>query len=68
MVSMEAFDHQKKGFSITNFTKANPRFCFSLYYDADNSYLLVNGKKNFKFKNDNENVDFSNSVLSWKYI
>ena len=65
---MEAFDHQKKRFSITNFTKANTRFCFSLHYDADNSYLLVNGKKNFKFKDDNENVNFSNSILSWKYI
>ena len=30
----------------------------SLYYNADNSYLFVNGKEIFKFKADNKNVNF----------
>ena len=29
-----------------------------LNYNADNSYLLANGKKMFKFKADNKNVNF----------
>ena len=57
MVIMEAFDHQKKKFSI-NFTKSNTRFCLSLHYNADSSYLFVNGKEIFKFKADNKNVIF----------
>ena len=55
MVLMEAFDHQKKKFSI-NFTKADTKFCLSLHYNADNSYLFVNEEENFKFKTDNKNV------------
>ena len=27
-----------------NFTKANTKFCLSLHYHADNSYLFLNGK------------------------
>ena len=30
----------------------------SLHYNADNSYLFVNGKEIFKFKTDNKNVNF----------
>ena len=30
----------------------------SLHYDADNSYLFVNGKEILKFKVDNKNVYF----------
>ena len=30
----------------------------SLHYNADNSYLFVNGKEVFKFKADNKNVNF----------
>ena len=37
------FGSPEKTFS-NNFTKANTKFCLSLYYNADNSYLLVNGK------------------------
>ena len=55
MVLMEAFDHQKKKFSI-NFIKADTKFCLSLHYNADNSYLFVNEEENFKFKTDNKNV------------
>ena len=40
-----------------NFSKANTKFCLSLYYNADNSYLLVNGKEIFKFKVDNKSVN-----------
>ena len=29
----------------------------SLDYNADNSYMFVNGKEMFKFKADNKNVD-----------
>ena len=29
-----------------NFTKANTKFCFCLRYNADNSYLFVNEKRN----------------------
>ena len=47
----------EKKFSI-NFTKANTKFCLSLHYNADNSYLFVNGKKIFKFKADNKSVNF----------
>ena len=37
----------------TNFTVANKRFCLSLHYNGDSSYLFVNGKEiiNFKVKN-----------------
>ena len=30
----------------------------SLHYNANNSYLFVNGKEIFKFKADNKNVNF----------
>ena len=53
----EALDHQEKKFSI-NFTKANTKFCLSLHYNGDNSYLFVNGKEIFKFKAGNKNVNF----------
>ena len=33
----------EKKFSI-NFGKARTKFCLSLCYNADNSYLFVNGK------------------------
>ena len=47
----------EKKFSI-NFTKANTKFCLSLHYNADNSYLFVNGKEIITFKVDNKNVNF----------
>ena len=34
----------------TNFTVDNKRFCLSLHYNGDNSYLFVNGKEIHKFK------------------
>ena len=30
----------------------------SFHYNADNSYLFVNGKEIFKFKTENKNVNF----------
>ena len=38
-----SFGSPEKKFSI-NFTKENTKFCLSLHYNADNSYLFVNGK------------------------
>ena len=34
----------------TNFTVDNKKFCLSLHYKGDDSYLLVNGKEIYKFK------------------
>ena len=34
----------------TNFTAANKKFCLSLHYNGDNSYLFVNGKEIINFK------------------
>ena len=41
-----------------NFTQTNTTSCLSLHYNADNSYLFVNGKEIFKFRADNKNVNF----------
>ena len=51
------FGSTEKSFSI-NFSKSNTKFSLSLHYNADKSYLLVNGKEIFKFKADNKNVNF----------
>ena len=59
-----SFGLPEKKFSI-NFTKANTKFCLSLHYNADNSYLFVNAKEIIKFKADNKNV---NSILFRKCI
>ena len=39
----------EKMYSI-NFTVTGKKFCLSFHYDGVNSYLFVNGTKNFKFK------------------
>ena len=41
--------YAEKLYSI-NFTKANTKFCLSLYYNRSNSYLFVNGTEIHKFK------------------
>ena len=53
------FGSPEKKFSI-NFSKANTKFCLSLPYNADNSYLFVNGNilRNFKTKANNRNANF----------
>ena len=33
-----------------NFTKSKTKFCLSLHYNKENSYLFVNGKEIYKFK------------------
>ena len=52
-----SFGSPDKTFSI-NFTKTNTNICLSLHYNVDNSYLFVNGKEIFKFRDDNKNVNF----------
>ena len=52
-----SFGSAEKIFSI-NFSKATTKFCLSLHYNDDNSYLFVNGKEIFKFKADNKTVNF----------
>ena len=39
----------EKMYSI-NFTKVNTKFCLSLHYNVDNSYLFVNGTEIIRFK------------------
>ena len=46
------------GSSDEKLSKAKTKFCLSLYYNDDNSNLLVNGKEKFKFETDNKNVNF----------
>ena len=41
--------YEEKTYSI-NFTKTKVKFCLSLHYNGDNSYLFVNGKEICKFK------------------
>ena len=35
---------------IVNFTEKNIKFCLSLHYNGENSYLFVNGTEIYKFK------------------
>ena len=51
------FCSPEKKFSI-NFSIGNTTFCLSLHYNADNSYLFVNGKEILRFKANNKNVNF----------
>ena len=51
------FGVAEKKFDI-NFSKVNTKFCLSLHYNGNNSYLYVDGREIFKFKSDNENVNF----------
>ena len=54
-----SFGAPERKFSI-NFRKAKTKLYSSLHYNGDNSNLFVNGKKIFKFKANNKNVNFSN--------
>ena len=40
--------YAEKLYSV-NFTKTNTKFCLSLHYNGDNSYLFVNGTEIYKF-------------------
>ena len=39
-----------------NFTAVNKKFVLSLHYNGDNSYLFVNGKKELKFKAQDDQI------------
>ena len=41
-----------------NFSKAKTKFCLSLHYNSDNTYLFVNDKEIYKFKANNKNFNF----------
>ena len=58
-----SFVPTEKKFSI-NFSNANTKFCLSLYYNAHNSYLFVDGKEIFKFKVDNKNLNFPTQFVT----
>ena len=48
----QVLDHAinaEKMYSI-NFTKKNKKFCLSLHYNREDSYLFVNGTEIYKFK------------------
>ena len=47
MVLMEALDQQKRSL-ILILLKQKQKFCLSLHYNTDNSYLFANGKEIFK--------------------
>ena len=52
-----SFGAPEKKFNIF-FTKAKTKFCLSLHYNADNSYLFVNGTEIYKFKSSNKTNSF----------
>ena len=58
-----SFGSPEKKFNI-NFGKASTKFCLSLHYNVDNSYLFVNVKEIFKFKADNKNVNFPTKCIA----
>ena len=66
---MESLVHLKKStnFSI-NFSKAKTKFCLSLHYNADNSYLFVNGKEIFKFKVEKKMLTFQLNFVSEAFL
>ena len=39
-----------------NFTEKNKKFCLSLHYNKENSYLFVNGTKIIKFKSKDREI------------
>ena len=53
-----SFGSPENRFSIY-FSKEGTRFCFSLHYNGENSYLFVNRKSIFQFKADNGNPNFA---------
>ena len=51
----QSFGSLEKKF-IINFSEPRTKFCLSLYYNSDNSYLFVNGKEIFKFRAEAKNI------------
>ena len=56
-----SFDSREKKFS-KNFITVNTTFCLILHYNADNSYLSINGKEIFKFKADIKSFNFPTQI------
>ena len=54
---METLVYPKKSLVII-LVKHTQKFCLSLHFNSDRNYLFVNGKEIFKFKADNNNVNF----------
>ena len=54
---------QQKKNSI-NFSDANKKFCLSLHYNGNESYLYVNKTKIYKFKTKNI-ISWYNFCLGW---
>ena len=57
MVFMEILDQERKSWLLV-LLKQTQNFVLSFHYNADNSYLFLNGKEIVKFKDDNKNVNF----------
>ena len=49
-----------------NFTAVNKKFVLSLHYNGDNSYLVVNGKRELKFKAKDIEILLKKYYV-WKY-
>ena len=47
-----------------NFTATRKKFCLSLHYNEDNSYLFVNGTEVTKFKANNSEIVPNPTALS----
>ena len=58
-----SFGSPEKKFCIS-FSKKNTKFFLSLHYNADNSYLFINGQEIFKVKADNKNFNFHTQFYS----
>ena len=61
MVLMIALVQQKK--ISTNFSKAKTKFCLSLHYNGDESYLYVNETEICKFKA-HDNISWYNFCIA----
>ena len=63
-----SFSAPEKKFSIY-FNKANTKFCLSLHYNSDKSYLFVNRRKEiFKFKAINKMLTFQLNFVLEVYL
>ena len=61
-----SFGAPEKRFSI-NFSKANSKFCLSLHYNADNSYLLVMETNLLSLKSAIKMLTFQHNFL-WEVL
>ena len=61
------FGEQEKKNSI-NFSKAETKFCLTLYYNGDNSYLFADGKEIYKVKPITKMLTLDRIIVNWKII